>query len=64
MGDDEVEVEAIEIDVDEQLSTSAQKRDAVSAGLSKSSVSKKMQKTKKSIILGKMLLNISRRQSR
>ena len=38
--DDESEVEVIKIDDDKEHSTPAQKRDAVSAGLSESSVSK------------------------
>ena len=42
--DDETEVEVIEIDDDEEHSTPARKRDAVSAGMSESSVSKKMNK--------------------
>ena len=53
MGDDEVEVQVIEIDDDEELLTSGQKRDAVSAGLLEpsSSSSKKIQKMNQSITL-------------
>lgn len=53
LGDDEVEVQVIEIDDDEELLTSGQKRDAVSAGLLEpsSSSSKKIQKMNQSITL-------------
>lgn len=47
------EIEVIDVDEEENSTPDrAQKRDAVSAGLSKSSVSKKIQKTNKSKLWG------------